>query len=65
MQPFQERVIQEKKELDEKLAKLETFVFRNPTFFDVPSDERLRMAKQYCIMYDYSNILAERIANFA
>lgn len=64
MEPYQERVVEEKRALDEKLAKLEKFLFHNPGVLDVPKEEHLRMAKQYCHMMDYSNILAERIAAF-
>jgi hypothetical protein len=65
MEPHQERVVAEKKELDEKLAKLETFIFRGQgKWFDVPDAERLRMTKQYCHMMDYSRVLGERIAAF-
>ena len=65
MEPYQERVVAEKKELDEKLVKLENFIFRSGgKWFDVPEAERLRMTKQYCHMSDYSAILGERIAVF-
>ena len=65
MEPYQERVVVEKKELDEKLAKLENFIFRSGgKWFDVPDAERLRMVKQYGHMSDYSRILGERIAAF-
>lgn len=66
MEPYQERVIEEKKELDQKLLKLENFIFRsNGKWFDVAEDERLRMVKQYGYMSDYSRVLGERIAAFA
>ena len=65
MQPYQERVVAEKAELDEKLGKLETFIFRGAgKWFDVLAAERLRMTKQYCHMMDYSRVLGERIAAF-
>jgi hypothetical protein len=63
MEPYQERVVLEKKELDEKLAELENFIFGGK-WFDVPEAERLRMVKQYGHMSDYSGILGERIAAF-
>jgi len=65
MEPYQERVIAEKQELDGKLTKLENFIFRSGgKWFDVPDAERLRMVKQYGHMSDYSRILGERIATF-
>jgi len=65
MEPYMERVITEKAELDDKISKLENFIFRSGgKWFDVHDAERLRMVKQYCHMRDYSTILGERIANF-
>jgi len=65
MEAYQERVVAEKTELDDKLGKLENFIFRSGgKWFDVPDPERIRMVKQYCHMKDYSGILGERIANF-
>jgi hypothetical protein len=65
MEAYQERVIAEKAELDEKIDKLENFIFRSGgRWFDVPEDERLRLTKQFGYMMDYSRILKERIAAF-
>lgn len=63
MQPHQERVIQEKKELDEKLAKLDKFG-RTEIFASLPVDEQGRLNRQYSVMEEYSRILEERIAAF-
>ena len=63
MLPYQERVIQEKKELDEKLEKLDTFV-RSEIYKTLPVEEQNRLLKQYSIMESYSHILNERIVNF-
>ncbi len=66
MELYQERVVVEKKELDDKLVKLKNFIFRSGgKWLDVPDAERLRMVKQYGYMSDYSRILGERIAAFA
>lgn len=63
--PYQERVVIEKRELDLKINKLETFIFRSGgEWFDIPAEERLRLTRQYCYMADYSAVLAERIAAF-
>jgi hypothetical protein len=63
MQPHQERVAIEKRELDEKIAKLDAFRHGDvyPTLEEV---ERLRLTRQWCHMKDYSNVLGERIAAF-
>jgi len=64
MQPHQERVVTEKKELDEKLNKLKTFITENPTFKTLPEGERRRLNRQWDVMLEYSNILAARIEAF-
>ena len=63
LQPHQERVVTEKKELDEKLEKLQSF-FKSPTFFNVHSAEQSRLRIQYSIMEAYSTVLGERISQF-
>lgn len=63
MKEFQQRVVDEKKELDEKIARLQAFR-DNPIFETLSSAERLRLEKQSIIMQDYSAILGERIAAF-
>jgi hypothetical protein len=63
MKPHQERVIQEKRELDEKLAKLDAFG-RTEVFNTLPSDEQGRLNRQHSVMEHYSRILGERIAAF-
>lgn len=66
MQPHQERVVTEKTELDEKLAKLKEFCFGSNTkiFGSLDPQERDRLERQYDAMKLYSGILDERIANF-
>lgn len=63
MQAFQERVVEEKKELDIKIGKLEEFT-ESESFGIVPDDERLRMTRQLDCMKKYGLILGERIAAF-
>ena len=63
MLPFQERVVQEKNELDVKIKKLDDFI-HSEMHRNLPEDERLRMLRQFCHMKDYSNILGDRIAYF-
>lgn len=63
MQPYQQRVIDEKAELDDRLAKLQAF-WDNPIFTTLPPAERERLERQSRIMQDYSAVLGERIAAF-
>jgi len=64
MKPHQERVVTEKKELDEKLTKLTAF-YDTPTFDGLDLAEKHRLHRQGQIMSEYSEILGERIAAFA
>lgn len=63
MQPYQERVIIEKSELDTKIEKLETFLFGDG-FPLLQKAEQIRMAQQFGYMRSYSEVLRERIENF-
>jgi len=63
MQPHEERVVEEKRELDEKLAKLSEFG-EGDVFAGLPADEQGRLNRQHSIMEDYSTVLGERIAAF-
>ena len=63
MQDFQQRVVQEKSELDEKLEKLCLFCYGR-TFETLPLMERERLNQQRHIMTSYSAILGARIAAF-
>ena len=65
LQPHQQRVVDEKTELDEKLSKLTTFI-NSEKFASIVSDEdeRSRLVRQQQLMFDYSEILGERIAAF-
>ena len=64
MHEFQIRVINEKKELDEKINKLKDFIINNPIFKTLLKEEQSRLNKQYDIMVEYSKILSERINAF-
>lgn len=64
MQPHQERVVTEKRELDEKLDKLKAFIETNATFKTLPEDEQGRLNRQFDAMAEYSSILGQRIAAF-
>lgn len=65
MQPHQQRVIDEKTELDTKIQALIKFINGdNPVFKSLDNEEQDRLVDQLEIMSDYSDILAERIAAF-
>lgn len=63
MLPHQERVIAEKKELDERGDKLDQFIL-SEKFGTLPAAEQERMKRQLEIMGKYSEVLGERIAAF-
>jgi len=62
-EPYQERVILERKELAEKTNKLVAFLF-GVTFNSLDAMEQARLLKQYACMQFYLGILDERIAAF-
>jgi hypothetical protein len=64
MKDFQQRVIDEKKELDEKMGKLHKFITSDFDWTGVTPAECKRLTKQYSIMMEYSRVLGERIADF-
>lgn len=63
LQPHQQRVVAEKTELDEKLAKLLAF-FQGGIFASLPEAERSRLRNQARFMDGYSAVLGERIEAF-
>lgn len=63
MQPHQQRVVDEKSELDEKLSKLSIFI-SGEIFKTLPNDEQERLTLQQFHMGQYSMILQQRIDNF-
>lgn len=62
--PHQQRVLDEKRELDERLSKLDAFILDNPLYLQLPADEQDRLSRQSKAMAAYSDILGERIACF-
>jgi hypothetical protein len=63
MLPYQERVVEEKGELDVKIGKLFEFV-ESERFDEVEAQERLRLVRQLSVMREYSGILGVRIESF-
>ena len=60
----QQRVLDEKRELDERLSKLDAFILDNPLSLQLSGSEQERLARQSKAMAIYSGILGERIAAF-
>lgn len=65
MQPYQQRVIEEKAELDKKAHALSDFIGNSPDFDALVPAEQERMKEQNDLMWQYSEILGARIAAFA
>ena len=62
-QPYQQRVIDEKHQLDERLEKLKA-LFNNPVFHSLSIHEQGLMKQQAKHMTRYSLVLQERISGF-
>lgn len=66
MQPHQQRVVAELKDLTEKRERLGAFVAGagNGIFATLPTDEQVRLRRQHDIMVQYEGVLQERIDHF-
>ena len=62
--PHQQRVLNEKMELDLRISALDPFIDRNPIFASLPVEEQARLKRQLDIMHELSSILGERISQF-
>ena len=60
MQPWQDRLIQERNDLYEKLTKLVLFK-ETPIFKNLPDDDKLLLARQQAAMNKYLEALDDRI----
>lgn len=63
-EPHQQRVVDEKDELDERIEKLESFISSSPIFAGLPEEEKIRLQDQCTHMMRYSITLSERIKAF-
>jgi hypothetical protein len=63
MEAFQQRVVDEKTELSDKLDKLETFV-DGKIYNSLPPAEQSRLSRQLLIMRLYEQVLSERVSAF-
>ena len=64
MLPHQQRVVDEKLELGEKIASLQSFISSSPFFEKLDEAEKDRLRRQKDYMIDYWNVLMERIDAF-
>ena len=62
--PHQQRVVDESKELNDKIKKLGAFILDNPIFLELEVEEQLDLKKQYDFMNKYTAILDRRISRF-
>lgn len=63
LQPHQQRVVDEKTDLDDKITKLDAFI-TTPTCLALLFGERSRLKHQLDVMREYSGILGDRIKHF-
>lgn len=64
MEPYQQRVVDEKRELDVKTKALESFA-STKVFGSLDPQEQARLHLQFYLMRGYSEVLSERIEGFA
>lgn len=64
MTEYQQHVIAEKDAIDKKAKKLSEFIGYSTLFFDIGDDEQERLKEQNDIMWQYSEILGQRIDAF-
>lgn len=62
--PFQQRVIDEKADLDAKIMKLADFIVQTAAYKSLGSAEKDRLTRQHTAMRAYSGVLGERIEAF-
>lgn len=65
MKSYQERVLEEKRELDERATALSEFIGLSPIFETLDVAEQERLKEQNDVMWQYSEILGARIAAFS
>lgn len=63
MEDYQQRVRNEKKELDEKIEKLQKFIL-SEKFESLPKEQQHLLIHQKYVMNEYTNILIGRIMLF-
>jgi hypothetical protein len=64
MEPHQQRVVDEKVDLDKKAVALSQFIGHSPIFETLDSAEQWLLKEQNDVMWQYSEILGARISAF-
>lgn len=64
LQPHQQRVVDEKADLDAKIARLADFIVLSAAYKHLGSAEKDRLNRQHAAMTAYSGVLRERIEAF-
>ena len=64
LQPHQQRVVDEHKELKDKTSKLGAFILDNPIYLKLEEDEKEDLKTQYDAMCIYQDVLERRIKRF-
>lgn len=64
MPEYQKQVIEEQKQLEEKIDKLSNFTKTPDKWGQVEADEQQRMENQLLVMQLYNKILCDRIRTF-
>lgn len=62
--PWQQRVVEEKEQLKERMDKLETFCNGSKPFADLPYNEQAELEEQLNVMSQYYGILCSRVNRF-
>lgn len=60
MQAYMKRVVEEKEQLDERIVKITAFLSTD-IYKRLPADEQLRISQQRELMYQYSDVLGQRV----
>ena len=63
-QPHQQRVVDEKAELEDKVTKLGAFILDNPIYGNLEEEDKDLMNEQLKCMEGYLSVLEKRIAKF-
>lgn len=64
LKDWQERLVEEKAQADEKVKRLDAFV-RGPKFDGIHVEDRALLREQLAVMTRYAEILQERVSRFA
>ena len=63
MEPYQDRVVEEREELSKKLGQLGEFL-GSEVYSGLPAGEQRLLVRQHQLMFEYGAILGKRIEKF-